>query len=294
MSDEFRKNLMGPEPTLLPAETEIYSALDAGQEALDLVEKHPTSSLLWAVLAEEAWTEGRTIDSYAYARVGYHRGLDSLRRNGWRGVGPIPWEHEPNRGFLRALYSLGRASAAIDEAEEPERIEKFLNDSDPAAKAAIEAELNGPTPAGFPGRACEARSVGASAPHQQVRGRHSATSAGFLTVGPLRRGARPELAKAGSRWGSVSTGSSCRWGLAGGLRQACAGHRVGVCHVHFVKVLLLPRRGSREGAAAEGADLVRLQAAAPQQRDLGLEQQARKPVGLGAVRHDHRGARHQR
>ena len=111
-----------------------------GQEALDLVEKHPTSSLLWAVLAEEAWAEGRTIDSYAYSRVGYHRGLDSLRRNGWRGVGPIPWEHEPNRGFLRALYSLGRASAAIGEAEEPERIEKFLKDSDPAAKAAIEAE----------------------------------------------------------------------------------------------------------------------------------------------------------
>ena len=120
MSDEFRKNLMGPEPTLLPAETEIYQQLDAGQEALDLVEKHPTSSLLWAVLAEEAWAEGRTIDSYAYSRVGYHRGLDSLRRNGWRGVGPIPWEHEPNRGFLRALYSLGRASAAIGEAEEPE------------------------------------------------------------------------------------------------------------------------------------------------------------------------------
>ena len=140
MSDEFRKNLMGPEPTLLPAETEIDAALDAGHEALDLVEKHPTSSLLWAVLAEEAWNEGRTIDSYAYSRVGYHRGLDSLRRHGWRGVGPIPWEHEPNQGFLRSLYSLGRASAAIGEADEPERIEKFLKDSDPTAKAAIEAK----------------------------------------------------------------------------------------------------------------------------------------------------------
>jgi len=140
VSDEFRKNLMGPEPTLLPAETEVNAGLDAGHEALDLVEKHPTSSLLWAVLAEEAWKEGRTIDSYAYARVGYHRGLDSLRRNGWRGAGPIPWEHEPNRGFLRALYSLGRASAAIGEAEEPERIEKFLKESDPTAKAAIEAQ----------------------------------------------------------------------------------------------------------------------------------------------------------
>ncbi|MEN8583328.1 DUF3151 domain-containing protein [Arthrobacter sp. KBS0703] len=140
MSDEFRKNLMGPEPTLLPAETEVSAQLDAGQEALDLVAKHPTSSQLWAVLAKEAWAEGRTIEAYAYARVGYHRGLDSLRRNGWRGVGPIPWEHEPNRGFLRALYWLGSASAAIGETEETERIEKFLNDSDPAAKAAIQGE----------------------------------------------------------------------------------------------------------------------------------------------------------
>ncbi len=99
MSDEFRKNLMGPEPTLLPAETEVYAQLDAGQEALDLVEKHPTSSLLWAVLAEEAWKEGRTIDSYAYARVGYHRGLDSLRRNGWRGSGAHPVGTRTQPGF---------------------------------------------------------------------------------------------------------------------------------------------------------------------------------------------------
>lgn len=139
MSDEFRKNLMAPEPTLLPAETEVYAQLDAGQEALDLVESNPTSSLLWAVLAEEAWNEGRTIESYAFARVGYHRGLDSLRRNGWRGTGPIPWEHQPNQGFLRALYSLGRASGAINEADEHARIQKFLAESDPAAQAAIEA-----------------------------------------------------------------------------------------------------------------------------------------------------------
>ena len=30
MSDKFRKNLMGPEPTLLPAETEIYQHLALG------------------------------------------------------------------------------------------------------------------------------------------------------------------------------------------------------------------------------------------------------------------------
>jgi hypothetical protein len=133
MSDEFRRNLLGPEPTLLPAETEVDGQLEAGHEALDLVARHPTSSLLWAILAEEAWSEGRTIDSYAYARVGYHRGLDALRRNGWRGVGPIPWEHEPNRGFLRALHALGRAAGAIGEKEEAERCATFLRESSATA-----------------------------------------------------------------------------------------------------------------------------------------------------------------
>ena len=139
MSDEFRRNLMGPEPTLLPAETEVYGQLEAGHEALDLVEKHPTSSLLWAILAEEAWTEGRTIDSYAYARVGYHRGLDALRRNGWRGHGPVPWEHEPNQGFLRSLHALGRAAAAIGEEAEAQRCFSFLAESSQAAADALAA-----------------------------------------------------------------------------------------------------------------------------------------------------------
>ncbi|WP_422935248.1 DUF3151 domain-containing protein [Sinomonas sp. P47F7] len=139
MSDEFRTNLMGPEPTRLPAENDVYRGLALGESAEDLVAEHPESSLLWAILADEAWAQGHTVESYAYARVGYHRGLDALRRNGWRGAGPIPWEHEPNQGFLRALYNLGRAASAIGEDGEPERIDAFLVGSDPAAKAAIEA-----------------------------------------------------------------------------------------------------------------------------------------------------------
>jgi hypothetical protein len=139
MSDEFRTNLLGPEPTRLPAETEVYQGLATGRSSRDLVQKHPESSLLWALLSEEAWAAGDMIESYAFARVGYHRGLDALRRSGWRGAGPVPWEHEPNQGFLRSLYNLGRAASAIGEEGEPERIAKFLNDSDPTAKAAIEA-----------------------------------------------------------------------------------------------------------------------------------------------------------
>lgn len=75
--------------------------------------------------------------AYAYARTGYHRGLDSLRRNGWKGHGPVPWSHEPNRGFLRCLHALSLAAAAIGEADEAARCAQFLRDSDPAAADAL-------------------------------------------------------------------------------------------------------------------------------------------------------------
>lgn len=140
MSDEFRKNLLGPDATYLPEESDVVTRLEAGDEPVDLAARFPTSSQVWAALADEAFEEGQNVESYAYARVGYHRGLDALRRAGWRGVGPIPWSHVPNRGFLRSLYALGRAAAAIGETDEVDRIRKFLDDSDPKAKAAIEGQ----------------------------------------------------------------------------------------------------------------------------------------------------------
>ncbi|MGV2854399.1 DUF3151 domain-containing protein [Glutamicibacter sp. AGC13] len=133
------ENLLGIPETLLPEETEVLARYEAGDEATDLAAKFPASSLVWALLANEAHSEGRVVESYAFARVGYHRGLDSLRKAGWRGQGPVPWRHEPNRGFLRSLYALGRAAAAIGETEEVDRIGKFLNDSDSTAKTEIEA-----------------------------------------------------------------------------------------------------------------------------------------------------------
>ncbi|WP_300345239.1 DUF3151 domain-containing protein [Nesterenkonia sp.] len=133
------RNLMEPEPTLLPAEPEVTESLAAGEEPVDLAAKHPTSSLVWALLAEEALDAGYTVEGYAYARVGYHRGLDALRANGWRGAGPVPWSHEPNRGFLRALAALGQAAAAIGEEAEVERITTLLNDCDPGAQQEISA-----------------------------------------------------------------------------------------------------------------------------------------------------------
>ena len=112
--------------------------LAGGEGAVDVAAKHPTSSAAWAALADAAYEKGNVIESYAYARTGYHRGLDALRRNGWKGYGPIPWSHVPNQGFLRALNALGRAAATIGEADEADRIAQFLDDSDPAARAGLQ------------------------------------------------------------------------------------------------------------------------------------------------------------
>ena len=107
---------------------------------------YPTSSLAWATLAEDALADGRTVEGYAYARTGYHRALDSLRKNGWRGQGPVPWEHEPNRGFLRALAALSKAAGAIGETDEEQRCAQFLRDSSTTGRASSASEPAAPAP----------------------------------------------------------------------------------------------------------------------------------------------------
>ncbi len=127
------ENLLGgPAPTLLPEDSEPLHALAAGDDPVLIAQRYPSSSLAWAVVSDQAWAQGQVLESYAFARVGYHRGLDALRRNGWKGHGPVPWSHEPNQGFLRCLLALGRAAAAINESDEATRIEAFLDDCDPS------------------------------------------------------------------------------------------------------------------------------------------------------------------
>jgi hypothetical protein len=121
-------NLLGIPETRLPVDP-AAAKLEEGVAADQVAAAYPTSSLAWATLAEDALADGRTVEGYAYARTGYHRALDSLRKNGWRGQGPVPWEHEPNRGFLRALAALSRAAGAIGETEEELRCAQFLRDS---------------------------------------------------------------------------------------------------------------------------------------------------------------------
>jgi hypothetical protein len=139
------QNLL-PEPpaTLLPAdqaEAALASAADAQTDGAyaAVAASYPTSSAAWAALAARALDSGQTIAGYAYARTGYHRGLDQLRRNGWKGHGPVPWAHAPNQGFLRCLHLLSRAADQIGEADEAARCAQFLRDCDPAAADALSA-----------------------------------------------------------------------------------------------------------------------------------------------------------
>ena len=129
-------NLLGIPETRLP-EDPAAAQLEAGAAPDQVAAAYPTSSLAWATLAEDALADGRTVEGYAYARTGYHRALDSLRKNGWRGQGPVPWEHEPNRGFLRALAALSHAAGAIGETPEQERCAQFLRDSSPTGASQL-------------------------------------------------------------------------------------------------------------------------------------------------------------
>lgn len=126
-----------PSPTLLEADPALDALVARGASGfLGVVARHPQSSLVWALLAEGALSKGGLdgdLSAYAFARTGYHRGLDALRKAGWRGKGAIPWTHEPNQGFLRAVWALACAARRIGEQAEYERCVLLLLDADPAA-----------------------------------------------------------------------------------------------------------------------------------------------------------------
>jgi hypothetical protein len=136
MSDH-RNLLGGPPATMLPATTQAEALLASGATPTDVAAKYPAFALAWALLAEDALDRDRPVEAYAYARTGYHRSLDALRRNGWKGHGPVPWSHEPNRGFLRCLAALARAAGDIGETDEEQRCWEFLADSSPEAYAEL-------------------------------------------------------------------------------------------------------------------------------------------------------------
>lgn len=103
--------------------TEVRDAVAA------VVVDHPRDLASWATLGDV----GRDpIERYAAYRIGYHRGLDTLRANGWRGSGYVPWAAESNHGFLRSLLGLQQMAAVIGEEDEAERCALFLAQLDPS------------------------------------------------------------------------------------------------------------------------------------------------------------------
>jgi hypothetical protein len=113
--DRLERALQAPEP-------ERRAAVAA------VARDYPRSLHTWAWLGDLARDD---IEAYACFRVGYHRGLDALRANGWRGSGYVRWAHEANRGFLASLAGLARVAEEIGEMDEAARCEEFVRLLDP-------------------------------------------------------------------------------------------------------------------------------------------------------------------
>ncbi len=129
-------SMSGPPETVLdPEPAEALDALRAAEASANPVDavgqvcsRHPRCIEAWAVLGDLVELPALR---YAAYRTGYHRGLDRLRANGWRGSGFVRWRHETNRGFLRALSGLQSVAAEIGESDEDERCALFLRQLDP-------------------------------------------------------------------------------------------------------------------------------------------------------------------
>ena len=145
MSSSVSLTPSGPPETRLPDEPAdvVHIARQLESDSLDPAERRalvtrliataPRSSAAWAAYGDNA---ADVIERYAAYRVGYHRGLDTLRANGWKGSGYVRWSHAGNVGFLRCLDGLRRAATDIGEADEADRCRLFLMQLDPAWSAA--------------------------------------------------------------------------------------------------------------------------------------------------------------
>ena len=148
MAEQLRtgRDLFGAEQPEVRLPQEFASAVTADDAGADLeslkliTENNPKDSGAWAALALRFIETDDPVVAYACARTGYHRGLDALRGNGWRGTGPVPWDHVPNQGVLRAIGALVVAAKRINEDDEVIRCLNLLNDCDTAAVPAMNLE----------------------------------------------------------------------------------------------------------------------------------------------------------
>ncbi|MHA2788190.1 DUF3151 domain-containing protein [Corynebacterium sp. S7] len=126
-------DMLAPQPLRLPEDPA------QGKDLLDnsTAYAHPDSPSVWAARAEDELEGGDPLVAYAYARTGYHRSLDRLRANGWKGWGPVPYSHVPNQGVLKSIAMLALTSKAIGDEAEYDRCRGMLSDADPAAVAEL-------------------------------------------------------------------------------------------------------------------------------------------------------------
>lgn len=120
--------LPAPPPEAEQALAQATASSVLSGDLLAVAARWPRYLAAWAALAEQCDVP---VTAYAYARTGYHRGLDALRAAGWRGSGYVRWRHPSNRGFLRSLDALRRRAAEIGETDEAERCALFLRQLDP-------------------------------------------------------------------------------------------------------------------------------------------------------------------
>jgi hypothetical protein len=138
MSSPVNLTPTGPPETVLdPEPPEALAALDAAwsgraedrRAAVAAVAvRWPRFLDAWSRLGQLARDDA---EAYSAFRVGYHRGLDRLRQNGWRGSGYVRWAHPTNQGFLRSLHGLHDVAGRIGEQDEHERCGTFLRQLDP-------------------------------------------------------------------------------------------------------------------------------------------------------------------
>lgn len=137
MADQPISMSSGLPSTVLPeADAGLRHALARAERADDaraavaaVVATAPRFLAGWAALGDR----GRdVVERYAAYRVGYHRGLDALRANGWRGSGYVRWAAPGNVAFLHCLLGLQLTATAIGEHDEAERCAQFLGQLDPS------------------------------------------------------------------------------------------------------------------------------------------------------------------
>lgn len=122
--------MLNSEPADALAALEAALGSDAPRDQVSsVVANWPTFLAAWASLGQLARDD---VEAYAAFRVGYHRGLDRLRANGWRGSGYVRWEHPTNQGFLAALAGLAASARKINETDEADRCDLFLKQLDPS------------------------------------------------------------------------------------------------------------------------------------------------------------------